>query len=156
MFAGKVTVGWNQASKIFKLSSTSFCWKFFEEKVKRNNGSAILSWTSRRGDSSGEWSRWAMSSSLFWTSGRRTSVTYCNPYLLQQTDTAWQSFCVWLMVDKSKGKFAHSKCQSHILFQICHGHLPSCLVPPRGKSENQNQKHPFWTITNFLSCTTTW
>ena len=28
------------------------------------------------------------------------------------------------------------KYQSHILFQICHSHLPSCLVPPRGISEN--------------------
>ena len=69
---------------------------------------------------------------------RRTWVTYCNPYQLQSR--AWQSFCVWLMVDKCKEKFAHSyydiKYQSHILFQICHCHLPSCLVPPRGKSEN--------------------
>ena len=34
MFAGKVTAGWNQARKIFKLSSTSFFWAIWRKKKK--------------------------------------------------------------------------------------------------------------------------
>ena len=45
------------------------------------------------------------------------------------------------------------KYQSHILFQICHCHLPSCLVPPRGKSENCFAKLPHWIIINFKTST---
>ena len=89
-----------------------------KKKLKGNDVSAILSWTSRHGGSSGEWSRWAMSSSLFWTSGREEHHNWHIATLIysSQTDTAWKSFCVWLMVDKSKGKFAYSKSQSHTLF----------------------------------------